>query len=103
MEILSYINDIAFNTYTIKQLIGNKIAVHVPTLKEFKDMQEIVKAHNKDVYIMDDSIYNCMKEETCLNIENWSGDCICDIQIEYCDKQWYIDNGYKIISMEDIR
>ena len=103
MELLGYINDIVFNTYTIKQLVDNKIAVHVPTLKEFNLFQSKVREYNISSRLIDPEHQDNLKEELCLNLSYPVGAYRYKILINYCDKKWYIDNSYSIISMEDIR
>jgi hypothetical protein len=104
MEVLRYINDVVYGMYTIEELINKKIAVHVPTKEKFNNMQDmlILLYGNKIKTLSYDKIGRYAKL-MCINVESSTGPYQYDMVISYCDKQWYLDNGYTVISMDSIR
>jgi hypothetical protein len=97
-ELLKYVNENIKDKYTVKMIIDKRLVVNVKTKEAFNDMQDKIWDYNHKVCFIDNDVYSIHKSQTCIKVERINTSEY-DLNIEFCDKQWYIDEGYQIIDI----
>jgi hypothetical protein len=106
MELLNYINNV-LNKYNFDYLYDNKVAIRVPTADDYYILEKMINDYCKRKYIsvrllpfLRNSNYIKI-HATCINIGPETITNHYDININYCDQEYYIQQGYTIVNISD--
>lgn len=78
--------------FKVEDYNNKKIAIQTKTQEEYYKLMEMLKKSGIDT--MNLKIWRHHKNETCITTRN-------EI-LNWCDKNWYLKEGYKIVEFEDI-